>query len=196
MDKILLEKFLKLLGSENVSDALMGLYGVQDLFKSEGASLENALRYAADNVDKLAQGADKTINLQAAKKPAAPPAVNISGVPECRMPRAGAVEIVQPGKAEGDVYPLPGNAALQADSIAFSLKDALVAAVINKSRFKLKLLDVKNNSGSILETILQAEYERPGMTPVRIWAGGRGEVGALAAVLRKAVTTSLPELAA
>jgi hypothetical protein len=33
------------------------------------------------------------------------------------------------------------------------------------------------------------------MTPVRIWTGNRGDVGALAAVLRKAVATSLPELA-
>jgi hypothetical protein len=203
MDKNLLEKFIKLLGSAQVSDALMGLYGVQDLFKSEGASLDNALRYAAGNLDKLGQGAAKTINLQAAEqaappavvKPAAPPAVNISGVPECRMLRAGVLEIVQPGKAEGDVYQLPGTSAQDAESIAFSLKDAIVAAVINKSRFKLKLLDVKNGKGDILETILQAEYERVGMTPVRIWTGNRGDVGALAAVLRKAVATSLPELA-
>ncbi|MCE9507950.1 MAG: hypothetical protein K8R48_06530 [Alphaproteobacteria bacterium] len=203
MDKNLLEKFLKLLGSDQVSDSLMGLYGVQDLFKAEGASLDNALRYAADNLDKLGQGAGKTIDLQAAEKsaapavakPAAPPVVNISGVPECRMLRAGILEIVQPGKADGDAYQLPGTSAQDAESIALGLKDAIVAAVINKSRFKLKLLDIKTGKGDILETILQAEYERVGMTPVRVWVGSRGDVGALAAVLRKAVATSMPELA-
>jgi hypothetical protein len=203
MDKSLLEKFLKLIASENDSDAVMGLRGAQNLFKSEGVSLDNALRYAAENIGKLGQGADKTINLQASEKsaasavaqPAAPPAVNISGVPECRMLRPGTVEIVLSGKSVGDIYPLSGVAAQDAESIAFSLKDAIIAAVINKSRFKLKLIDIKSGKGDILETILQAEYERVGMTPVRIWTGNRGDVGALAAVLRKAVSTSLPELA-
>ena len=89
------------------------------------------------------------------------------------------------------------EAALQADVIASNLKDAVVAAVINKSRFKLKMVDTKDAKGKIVETILQAEYERPGMSPVRIWVlNNRGEVGALAVVLRKAVANSLPELAA
>jgi hypothetical protein len=33
------------------------------------------------------------------------------------------------------------------------------------------------------------------MTPIRIWTNNRGEVGALAAVLRKAIATTVPELA-
>jgi len=200
MDKNLLENCLKMMASENDSDAVMGLRSAQNMFKASGASLENALRYAAGNLGQLGAVAEKTISHQPAQKSpapsAAPSAVNISGVPECRVTRAGAVEIVLAGKSEGDVYQLPGGAAQHAEVIALSLKDALVAAVINKSRFKIKLVDVKNSNGDIVETVLQAEYERPGMTPIRIWVNNRGDVGALAAVLRKAIATSLPDLAA
>ena len=76
------------------------------------------------------------------------------------------------------------------------MKVALVAATLNKSRFKLKLLDVKNGKGEIIETVLQAEYERDGMIPVRIWSNVRGEVAALATVLRRAVANTLPDLVA
>ena len=196
MDKEILEQCLKLLGSDNDPDAVMGLRGVQNLFRSAGASLDNALRYAADNPGQWQQSADKTIGHQPAKKPAAPAPVNMSGVPECRVPRAGVVEIVQAGKTTGDSYPLPGESAPHAEAIAGRLKDAVVAAIINKSRFKLKLLDVKNGRGEVTETVLQAEYDRPDMIPVRLWANSRGAAGALAVVLRKAVADSLPELAA
>ena len=207
MDKNLLEDFLKLIGSENDSDAVMGLRGAQNLFRSTGASLEAALRYAADNFDRWGSVPDKTTDHQSAATPKAAPArlgeasgvaraVNMSAVPECRVSAPGAVEIVLSGKAGGDIYKLPGAAAQQAEDIALRLKDAVIAAVINKSRFKLKLQDVKSGNGDIIETILQAEYERQGMIPIRIWVNGRGEVGALAAVLRKAIATSLPELAA
>jgi hypothetical protein len=197
MDKKLLENCLKMIGSENDVDAVMGLRGAQNMFKESGASLESALRYAADHLGQLG-AADKTISSQPAQKsasPAAPSAVNVSGVPECRMPQMGVIEIVLAGKTQGDAYQLPGAAAQQSEAIALGLKDALIAAVVNKSRLKLKLLDIKSGGGDIVETILQAEFERPGMTPIRIWANGRGEVGALAAVLRKAIATTLPELA-
>jgi hypothetical protein len=196
MDKNLLEKFLKLTVSENDSDAVMGLRGAQNLFRDEGACLETALLYAAENADKWARATEKTIDQAApAPKATAPAAVNISGVPECRA-KAGAVEIVLSGKAEGDVYLLPGEAANHAEMIAAGLKDAIVAAIINRSRFKLKLLDNKNAKGEIVETVLRAEYERVGMTPVPVWAlANRGEVAAVATLLRKAIATSLPELA-
>jgi len=119
-----------------------------------------------------------------------------SKLPECRAPRAGALEIVPPGKAQGDIQVLPGASARHAETISSNLKDAIVAAIVNKSRFKLKLSDIKNNGGEVLETILQAEYERADMQPVRIWMNTRGEAGALAVVLRKAVAQSLPELVA
>ncbi len=118
---------------------------------------------------------------------------NLPGMPECR-PGVNAVEIVPPGKTSGHIYALPGESAPAAGTIAECLKDALVAAIINKSRFKLKVVDARNGKGEVIETFLQAEYERPGMVPVRIWVNNRGEVGALATVLRKAVAESLPEV--
>jgi hypothetical protein len=192
MDKSLLDKFLRLLKSETDSDAVMGLRGAQNLFKSAGASLEDGLRYAADHLDKWKSSATTIDHKPTQKEPSAASAVAVAGMPGCRMARAGVLELVPVGKDNGDLYPLPGESAKHAEHIAHGLKDAIVAAVINKSRFKLKLNDLKATG----ETALQAEYERAGMTPVQIWVNNRGEVGALATVLRKAVANSLPELAA
>lgn len=194
MDKKNLEKYLKMLGSKNEPDVVIGLRGVQNWFKSAGVSLEDALRHAADNLPQRQQGDEKTIDHQPAKKSPLSAIVNASGVPEFRVPQAGTLEIVLSGKTKGDIYLLPGESALHAETISSSLKDAVVAAVINRSRFKLKLLDVRNGNGEVAETALQAEYEREGMMPIRVWTNSRGEAGALAAVLRKAVAHSLPEL--
>lgn len=192
MDKDLLEKLLKMLASDNDADAVMGLRGAQKLFQSAGAELEDALRYAADHTAQWAK-CKEVIHQQKA----AAPTVNNSGVPECRVTRPGVLEVVPAGKTTGELYPLPGESARDAEKIAVCLKDAIVAAVINKSRFKLKLNDIKNNKGEIVETILQAEYERTGMVPVQIWLmNNRGEVGALAAVLRKLVANNMPDLMA
>jgi hypothetical protein len=196
MDKKLLEQYLKLLGVDNDVDAVMGLRGLQSLFVSAGTSMESALRYAADHLDQYAQKTVASTDRQAAVASSAPAGVNMSGVPECRISRPGTIEIVLSGKTSGDVYSLQGEAAKQAEVVAAHLKDAIVVAVVNKSRFKLKLVDIKNSNSEGIETVLQAEYERPGMTPVRIWVNSRGEVGALAALLRKAMSSSLPDLVA
>lgn len=196
MNKEVLEKYLKLLGSDNNSDAVRGLRGIQSLFQSAGASLDNSLRTAADNLDRCVQDAGKTVDSRSERQSIARADVKISGVPQCRVPRAGSVEIVLSGRTEGDIYQLPGESARHAEIIADHLKDTVVAAILNKSRFKLKLLDIKNGRGEVVETALQAEYEHPDMVPVRIWVNSRGEAGALATVLRKAVAKSLPEMAA
>ena len=190
MDKTLLEKFLKLISSENDGDSLMGLRGAQSLFKSEEASLEDALRYAVDYIDQY-----KAKEQQSAAEDGKSNGVNTTGVPECRVPSAGSLEIVMSGKSDGDVYQLPGEAAQCAEIIAACLKDAIVVAVISKSKFKLKLKDIKKGS-KVIETILQAEYTTDGVAPVVVWRNSRGEVGTLAAVLRKVITDSFPELAA
>jgi hypothetical protein len=195
MDKATLEKMLKMMASANDPDAVMGLRGAQGLFESEGSSLSQAILFALDNIAVLRPVAP-TIDHAPAAKAAAPATVNVSGMPQCRAPGPGRLEIVLAGKSGGEVVALPGAAAAEAEAIADHLKDALVAAVINKSRLKLKLLDVKNARGEIFETVLQAEYERAGMTPIRVWVNVRGEVAALATVLRKAVANALPELVA
>jgi hypothetical protein len=195
-----LETMLRMLASPNESDAAMALRGIRAAFEAQGVSLEKALLYAAGNISALKEAQKETINQAAASvpavKPAGGPVTNASGMPECRVPKPGHIEIVLAGKSSGEVIALQGAASGDAAVIAAGFKDALAAAVINKSRMKLKLLDIKDKRGEIIETVLQAEYERQGMIPVRIWGNIRGESAALAAVLRKALSTYMPELAA
>lgn len=197
MDKATLDKLVKMMSSENDSDAVMGLRGMQGLLRVEGIDFATALEFIIAHKEMLAQKTPAAIETSApVKKAAALPVVEISGMPQCLSPRAGHVEIVVPGQTKGEVVALPGAAATAGTEIAAALKDALVAAAINKSRFKLKLQDIKNERGEIHETLLQAEYERQGMVPVMIWSNVRGEVAALATVLRRAISASMPELAA
>ena len=197
MDKDVLGNFLKMLNSDNDSDALMALRALQQNFAKEGAELSDLIAYGVNHIQDVKKAAttfEKATTAAPASKPKQ--AITVSGMPQCWSPQAGSLEIIPSGEDKGEVVALPGPAAAQSEEIAMNLKDALVAAAINKSKLKLKLLDVKNNKGEILETILQAEYDRDGMTPVRIWTNARGEVAALAAVLRKAVANAWPELAA
>ena len=194
MDKNLLEKFLKLMSSDNDGDSMMGLRGAQSLFKSKDVSLEDALRYAADNIDQYkeseSQPAEKSVVSDGVSV-----GINVSEVPECRVPSAGILEIVMSGKSKGDMYKLPGESAQHAETIATYLKDAIVVSVISKSQFKLKLRDIKKGNNEIAETILQAEYAQSGIAPILIWTNNRGEVGALATVLRKIIADIFPDLA-
>lgn len=196
MDKSELFTMLKQLGSDNDSDAVMALRGVQALFEEAGTSLANAVTYAADHLDEIA----KTGAAEAGAAPGGETEermpVSVSGMPQCISPGPGNVELIAPGETKGNIVALPGAAADDADSIATGLKDALVAAAINKSRLKLKLMDVKNNRGEIVETILQAEYDRDDMAAVRVWANIKGEAASLATVLRKAVAANFPDLVA
>lgn len=194
MDKPGLEKMLKMTEQDSETDAIMGLRGIQGGFKAEGLTLAEAILFAFDNVAVMKQRRPAPVIDQKAAAPVAPPPVTTSGMPNCKMPKPGHVELLAPGKTSGLVVALPGAAADHAESIAFNLKDALVAAIINKSRFKLKLVDDKNVRGEIIETFLQAEYERAGMAVVRIWGNVRGEVAATATVLRKAVADAFPDL--
>lgn len=196
MDKATLDKLVKMMSSENDSDAVMGLRGMQGLLRVEGIDFATALEFIIAHKEMFAEKTPAAIEAGAPAEKAKLPAVEISGMPQCLSPRAGHVEIVVPGQTRGEVVALPGAAAPACAEIAAALKDALVAAAINKSRFKLKLQDVKNERGEIRETMLQAEYERQGMVPVMIWSNVRGEVAALATVLRRAISASMPELAA
>lgn len=194
MDKGMTEKLLKLVSSDNDSDAVMGLRGLQGLFREEGVDFGKAVEYALGHLDELKKQGITIDHIVSGAKAQGP--VSISGMPQCHSPQTGAIEIIAPGKTQGEVVMLQGEAANHAGEIASNLKDALVAAAINKSRFKLKLLDIKNARGETVETVLQAEYERQGMSPVRVWVNVKGEVAALATVLRKAVANSFPELVA
>lgn len=194
MDKPALEKMTKMLEHDSETDAIMGLRGIQGGFKAEGVSLSDAILFAYDNLATLKTRRPAVTIEQKPAVPAGPPPVTTSGMPNCTVSKPGHIELIAPGKTSGVVLALPGASAAAADSIAFNLKDALVASVINKSRFKLKLFDDKNVRGEITETFLQAEYERGGMATVRVWGNVRGEVAALATVMRKAVAEAFPDL--
>lgn len=194
MDQSQIEKYLTLLKSENDTDALMALRGLQNLFREAGTSLENGLRHAAEQIAFLAPEQEKEKTVMTTSSLAVQTTIATTGTMPDFQARAGAFDIVAGGRVEKVV--LPGAAAADAPVVSMNMKDAVAAAIVNKSKFKLKLVDIKNNRGEIVETVLQAEYDRAGMVPIRIWAHNRGEVGALAAVLRKCVASAFPDLAA
>lgn len=191
MDKNELGKLLKMLDSQNDTDALLALRAVQGVFKGEGVSLFDALTHAFDHVADIRKTASAPP--EAAAKGPAP--VQVSGMPQCRTPKHGFIEIIAPGKQEGLVVQLSPGAVEDADVIALNLKDALVAAVINKSRFKIKINDIKNPRGEITASQLLAVYDREGMATVLLWENAvKGDVAGLATVLRQAMSSGMPEL--
>lgn len=193
MDRSQIEKYLTLLKSENDTDALMALRGLQNLFREAGTSLENAVRYAAEQIAFLAPEKEIPVPMPSSPAVQKKEIATTGNMPDFQA-KSGAFDIVVGGRVEK--VALPGAAAGDAPAVSMNMKDAVAAAIVNKSKFKLKLVDIKNNRGEIVETVLQAEYDRPGMVPIRIWAHNRGEVGALAAVLRKCVASVFPDLAA
>lgn len=196
MDKSVFETMLQMLSSENDSDAVMGLRGLHGLLKSEGVDLATMLTFAAAHLGDIKKASMTVDQLMTSPVVTERAPVTISGMPQCQSPKAGCIEMIAPGANQGEVVVLPGASAEYSTDIALNMKDALVAAAINKSRFKLKLLDVKNAKGEVVETVLQAEYERDGMMAIRVWVNVRGEVAALATVLRKAVSNNFPDLVA
>lgn len=185
------------LSSSNDSDALLALHALIGYLKKEGIDLQKAFGLIHQHLDQLKrESVTFDAVVESVATPAARPPLSVSGVPQCHVPKQGCIELVVPGSTQGELVMLPGASAENADMIADAIKDALLAAVLNKSRFKLKLLDIKDSRGQVVETALQAEYDRAGMTPIRIWSHARGEVASLAAVLRKAVANSFPDLVA
>lgn len=191
MNEEMLKKTLLMLSSSEDSNAVMGLRSLQALLQEEGTDLVTAVTFAMAHLDDIRK---KTVSAVPPSTPDANEPVAVSGMPRCRMVRSGVIELIAPDCESGETATLPAIAAQDTEHIALHLQDALAAAVINKSRFKLKLFDVKNGRGETIETVLQAEYERSGMAPVRIWVNVKGEAGALAAVLRKTLAAATPDL--
>lgn len=191
MDPKEIEKIVRMMQSASDSDAVMGLRSFQRAVEAAGLDFGKVIPAAFSQAVAEAAKPDQTIEQTKSAKQAAP--VAISGTPQCRVPQQGALELIPSGKTSGEIVTLPGVSASHSDAIASNLKDALVAAAINKSRFKLKLMDNKNARGEVIETVLQAEYERGGMSPIWVWVNVRGEVAALATVLRRALAACMPE---
>lgn len=184
-----LDRLSAMMVSENDGEALMALRALQAYVREHGVDFRQAMSFWVTHLPHMESKAEA---------PAPPVPVNTeaaAGLPQCRI-ESGSIEILPAGAASGEKVLLPAMAAGEAQAIADNLKDAIVAAVINKSRMKLKLLDIRNNRGEIVETALQAEYDRDGMMPVQIWLNARGEVAALAAVLRRALANAMPDVMA
>lgn len=202
MDRDMTERLIAMMSSENDTDAVMGLRGLQGLLRAEGVDFAQAMTAMVGHAAAM-KAAPSSITAPPAPAvsttvaPAAPPSVPAAaagGLPQCSA--AGSdITLATPAGAR-EVIALPAEAAAHAPTIAESLTDAIVAAVINKSRMKLKLVDNKNSKGEVVETILRAEYDRDGMMPVQVWVNARGEVAALAAVLRKGLANAMPEIMA
>lgn len=193
MDKSGFDKLVGMMASENDSDAVMGLRGFQAWLKDENVSFSHALSSVFDRLPDLRAGAAEAPAVSAGEERGE---IKVSGMPQCVVVQPGVIMIIPPGTETGEQIVLPGAAAAQAADIAAGVKDVLVAAVINKSRFKLKLVDVKDRYGDVVETVLQGEYDRDSMQPVKVWTNIRGETAALATVLRRAVSAALPDLVA
>lgn len=202
MDREMTDRLIAMMISENDTDAVMGLRGLQGLLKSEGIDFSRAMAAMlahAPAAKAVAQPAPlepiaAAPQAVATTPPPSVPAAAAGGLPQCS---AAGSDITLATPAGGrEVIALPAEAAAYAAMIAESLTDAIVAAVINKSRLKLKLVDNKNSKGEVVETTLRAEYDREGMMPVQVWVNARGEVAALAAVLRKGLANAMPEIMA
>lgn len=195
MDQDTLQKLIKMMQSENDADAVMGLRGLQALIKGEDVDFAKAMAFLGENLSSLKEKKEMTSD-SLTKAPAPKGELQISGMPQCVASQPGVLMIIPPGQTSGEAIPLPGVAAQQSVEVAAHFKDVLVAAAINKSRFKLKVLDVKDKYGDVTETILQAEYDREGMSPIKVWGNVKGEVAALATVLRRAVANTFPDMVA
>lgn len=195
MDNDTLQKLVKMMQSENDADAVMGLRGFQAMLKGEEVDFARAMAFLGENMSGLKT--KKEVTLESLTQAPAPRAkLQVSGMPQCMISQPGVLMIIPPGQETGEAVQLPGASAAAGDTVAAGLKDVLVAAAINKSRFKLKVLDIKDKHGDVLETVLQAEYDRDGMTPIKVWGNVKGEVAALATVLRRAVSSSMPDMVA
>lgn len=195
MDNDTLQKLVKMMQSENDADAVMGLRGLQALLKGEEVDFAKALNFLGENMGGLKE--KKSASFEGMTQSAQPRTpLQVSGMPQCVIAQPGVLMIIPPGQDQGEAVQLPGAAAVAGDAVAAGLKDALVAAAINKSRFKLKVLDIKDKQGDVTETVLQAEYDRNGMSPIKVWSNVKGEVAALATVLRRAVSSSMPDMVA
>lgn len=208
MDRDMTERLIAMMASENDTDAVMGLRGLQGLLRADGIDFKQAMTAMLAHAATMTKQAPAPVveanatpsgpatapaQVPATTPPPSVPAAG-NGMPQCSASGNDIMLATPAGQRE--VIALPSMAAEHATTIAACLTNAMVAAVINKSRMKLKLVDTKNNKGEVVETILRAEYDRDGMMPVQIWINARGEVAALAAVLRKGLANAVPDLMA
>lgn len=190
----MLDRVVHMLASADDTDAVMGLRALQAHIKSEGVDFTVAINALIAQLPQLKTAVTASPQLHTAMSVPQPAAAASPAATGGFIARNGALELVADDGTPVCTIALPALAADHASVIAASLKDAVVAATINKCRMKIKLLDVKNGRGEVTETQLRAEYDRPGMTPVPIWVNNRGDVAALAAVLRPALAQAVPHL--
>lgn len=194
LDLDLLRKLADRLSSDAEGERLSGLQAVMQMFAEKGATIQEALVFAGGHMDMWSVGVAAPV-LAAAVLSGGGPAETGAGIPDCRPEGASSLRVFRPGGQESEVFVITGVKVSDMGGLCLHLKDALVAGVLHKTPFKLKLADIRDDKGRVVETALQAEYGKEGSAPIRIWSGNRGDAGVLATVLRKAAAWALPGLA-
>ena len=156
LDPAELHVLLKSLESDVDADAVLALKSLKSVLTEQGVTLSALLSFAFSGIEEIKE---KTINIA----PAVPEqpmelrqVIQPQGLPECRVQGKGRLFISGDGSLKGETLVLTGAASENADDIALGLKDAFAAGILNKTRFKIKLHDVKNTRGDITHTILHA----------------------------------------
>lgn len=192
LDLDILRKLADKLSSSAEGERLNGLQAVMQMFAEKGATIQDALVFAGGHMDMWALGVAAPAVAAAVLSG---PSVDAAGIPDCRPEGVASLRVFRPGGKESEVFAITGVRVADMGDLCLHLKDALVAGLLHKSPFKLKLADIRDGKGQVVETVLQAEYQKDGSAPIRIWSGNRGDAGVLATVLRKAVAWALPDLA-
>lgn len=192
IDVYQLHSLVSLTGSFNDAEALQALRDLRATLERHGARLEDVVHYAV-TADDFWQGLS-----------AAAPAATTSGradeaggqtqagLPMCRWANTGGapgIETAPPGGTPRQ-WAVTGAAATKAEQIAELLKDALIVAGINSCTMKIKLKDVEDERGKVVETIVQTEYSKD-LAPIILWTGERGDAATLASTLRQAASYAL-----
>ncbi len=195
MDKNVLKQYTDYMESNIDSDALMGLRGVQSFLKEFDLTIEQVLLYVADNYQNI-KTLEQPVVEEAVSVVPSKNNVRVAGdIPDFKSHSNGVIQVIFPD-GSGSGCTLPVCALNDVGDIAVAMKDAVVAAIINKAHIKIKLFDVKNDEGKVVETILRTEYDREGMQPIDLWHGTKGDAGIVASVLRTFVKEAVPELVA
>ena len=172
------------------------------IFKAHGTALDDALIYALKNIDDIK--AQFAPSAPAPTSPSLPLSETLppqsdkskSGLPHFTV-KERMLYAYAPDDIEGQAFSfstLLDDAILI--EIAERLKDAVVAAILSKTTFKLKLVDTKDTMGAVLSSEIRAEFMRPEIKPITIFQGNKGEAGVNINILRKALSYAIPSLLA
>lgn len=182
---------VSLTGSFNDAEALLALKDLRAMLEQNGARLEDVVHYAVTS-DDFWQGLASAHQRAAGGRADEAGGQTQAGLPLCRWANANGAPGIETAPPNGTPrqWALTGGAATKAEQIAELLKDALIVAGINSCTMKIKLKDVEDERGKVVETIVQTEYSKD-LAPIILWTGDRGDAATLASTLRQAASYAL-----